>query len=815
MASSALDLLFKISAKDEASSQIKQLRSTFDSEVKAIDSSGKTAFVSLGNSVGLSTSQMAGLAKALPIVGIALAAVGGAAVAAGLAIFSLAKQTAEYGSLINDASLKTGLTAETLSGLDLQLKQSGTSVEAFSRSIVFMQRYLEAAAEGGKEQIRVLKALGIEPIEGLKNTEETVRKLFLALGKLDEGQRNAIGSKILGRSFQELSVFVADTNGNFDTAIEKSREMGLVMSQEAAKSADEFGDSLDELSNRSLAAGRTIGTIVIPGIRTSIGQLNEAFTSVPDVVGGATIAVKSFIDTNIGIPLMLARVELEKLKQRFGTMGDFVQEAVAAENEPKVGGSITPGEGILRKKFELPEDEESVARKAEKVAKDASDARLLLMKTHVNKLRRLYEERNAMAKENLDKGVLDQESYTAALIASEEFLVKGLKLAIAVELQELKHQTDNLGERKARETALLEQRARLISDHERRVLEIKRTGAATSAEIDLQQRRRQEEINALYDERDIAAVERRVEKKIDSEVIGERQLATIRIAAIDRAVKLLRFELTEYELTSARQKEILHELALLEARRAIAVEEATQRIIDARQRELDAQTAVAEGQLSDTNLPGGDGGVDPNMPAGQLPPPPDISPWTTVFQTLRNVGMDAMRGLAQGIGAMVQNWVLLGNVGGQSMKKLVASTLAGVAAQAAILGVMELAYAAAGLTAWGRLQFGPPGPHLKSAAFFFAAAAAAGVLGRAVAGNSFSQGGAGGGGGDSGGGSGSFGGSTAEPKTRIIEQDRDQLKRLELVLHIEGNDAFVVRAIQKDIRGNGELRQTLALRTEM
>ena len=49
------------------------------------------------------------------------------------------------------------------------------------------------------------------------------------------------------------------------------------------------------------------------------------------------------------------------------------------------------------------------------------------------------------------------------------------------------------------------------------------------------------------------------------------------------------------------------------------------------------------------------------------------------------------RAMADGIGSMVQAWVLYGTAGPQAMRKMVASVLAGVAAQSAVLAIFELA----------------------------------------------------------------------------------------------------------------------------
>lgn len=129
-----------------------------------------------------------------------------------------------------------------------------------------------------------------------------------------------------------------------------------------------------------------------------------------------------------------------------------------------------------------------------------------------------------------------------------------------------------------------------------------------------------------------------------------------------------------------------------------------------------------------------------------------IQSLTGAFSALGQIGKQAVQGLANGVGSLVQNLVLLGVAGSGGMKKVVASVLAGVAAQAAVLAVMELAYGIAALTPWGAAVYGPAPLHFKAAALFGSIALVSGLAGRAVAGDSFKQGTAGGGAGANGGG---------------------------------------------------------------
>lgn len=747
MASDALGLLFKIKANSsDAQSDIKKLRNVLDSEVSAMTGKGSSSFAKLGQSIGLTTTQMSGLATAAPIAGAAIAAVGGAAIAAGVAIFGLAQKTAEYGSKINDASLKTGLTAETLSGLDLQLKQSGTSMEALTRGIFLLQKNLEAMADGSKKGTAELQKLGLKPGQ-LGDTEAVLRTVLKYLAALpDEQKRNAEGARLMGRSYQELAVFVADTNGNIDQAIEKARELGLVMSQDAAKSADEFGDKLDELSNRAEGMGRTVGLVVIPAIMDAMKQLEVTVKGLPDVVEGATFAAKTFIHQYLIFPLQLAQKAAQDFKNIFGTLGGLVSGGI---NEAKAildrqaarlkGNDIAGGADDLTTGTPRGTGSRGSRGRAAKPETD-EDRALKLLKQKQEELDRLTKQTDAQR--------------LATKLLSEEY--NGLSIATFRSIIQTQRDID------AKKAATLA--AELTAKAEKMVTEFVKEQV--------------QELNAL------------------------RGITPTAMDAVDELIKSVEVLNGPFVLPFNEQ---------LMRLRALAIDglAAIEKLKD----------AIATGWGAE-GPPGGLSGIDPNNPAGVLPKPPDIPPptgaeiWISTVSKMRSVGMEALGSLARGVGSMVEQWVLMGNAAPGAMKKMVASVLAGVAAQCATLGIMELAYAAAGLTPWGLLQFGSPAAHLKSAAFFFAAAATAGVMGRVVAGNSFAQGAAGGAGGGSGG-----GGTTGNPAERgpnIIEQNRNQQDwRKDIYVHIETNEHSVIDAFERDVRGNGRMRQMLVLKGEV
>lgn len=137
-------------------------------------------------------------------------------------------------------------------------------------------------------------------------------------------------------------------------------------------------------------------------------------------------------------------------------------------------------------------------------------------------------------------------------------------------------------------------------------------------------------------------------------------------------------------------------------------------------------------------------GFQTGLESGQLA---ELAAGVQSFADVSKVAFSAVgavvNGLAQGVGQLVQNWVLMGTTGPAAMRKLVASVLAGVSAQAAVMAVMSLAYGFASLTPWGAALFGPAPPWFQAAALFGSIAVITGLLGRSIAGDAFQQNGGG------------------------------------------------------------------------
>jgi len=105
----------------------------------------------------------------------------------------------------------------------------------------------------------------------------------------------------------------------------------------------------------------------------------------------------------------------------------------------------------------------------------------------------------------------------------------------------------------------------------------------------------------------------------------------------------------------------------------------------------------------------------------------------SAFEEVKALGAEVFSQWSQGVGSMIENWVLMGETGPAALKKITAQVLASAAAESAILAIVETAKGFATLFTNPAESAG----HFTAAAIFAGVAGGAAIAGRALAGNSF------------------------------------------------------------------------------
>lgn len=242
--------------------------------VRALNQTEREAAQLTTTTTGLASS-FSSFAAPAALVAVGITAVATAAIAGGRALFEMSRSASEFGSAIFDASEKTGLSAERLSAMKFAADQSGTSLDAVTAATARFSKVIGDAANGSNEAEAKLKRLGVTSTDldtALKQALETIVKTT------GGAQQMALAMDAFGKSGADLLPFIKSFDGDLDALTQKAKELGVTITDEAAAAADEFGDQLDTLSAQFAGVGRTIGNAFMPIFLDMARSLSDFLT---------------------------------------------------------------------------------------------------------------------------------------------------------------------------------------------------------------------------------------------------------------------------------------------------------------------------------------------------------------------------------------------------------------------------------------------------------------------------------------------------------------------------------------------------------
>lgn len=212
-------------------------------------------------------------------VGVAaFAAVGTAAVGAGVKLVKETANVASYGDNIDKMSQKMGISAKAYQEWDAVMQHSGTSIDALKPS---MKTMANQAQQGAEE----FQKLGISQ-EEVKNLsqEDLFGRVIEGLQNMKEGtERTAIASKLLGRGATELGALLNTSAEDTQKMKDRVNELGGVMSDEAVKAAAKYQDQLQDMNTAIDGLKRNLLTGMMPAITTVMSGITNLASGKTDL----------------------------------------------------------------------------------------------------------------------------------------------------------------------------------------------------------------------------------------------------------------------------------------------------------------------------------------------------------------------------------------------------------------------------------------------------------------------------------------------------------------------------------------------------
>lgn len=228
-------------------------------------------------------SSIAAMAGPIGIAVLALAALAAGAAIATKQLIDLAVSTASFQGKMFDLAQQTGLAVETLSAFEVVAKTTGGELGSITQAIVLFQRKLDEAQDPLSKAAEQFRKFNVTT----EDTETSLRSAFAALAAMPEGfaQTNAAAEFFGARGGKQVLAILKETNGDIDGTIKRLREMGALISEDAARAADKFNDELALLQFQFRALGAVAAEDLIPAMVEIIKSSGEIVTALRPLIG--------------------------------------------------------------------------------------------------------------------------------------------------------------------------------------------------------------------------------------------------------------------------------------------------------------------------------------------------------------------------------------------------------------------------------------------------------------------------------------------------------------------------------------------------
>lgn len=196
----------------------------------------------------------------------------------------IVKKTADAGDAFNDMSKRVGISVEQLSAYDLLAKKTGTSMEGLGVAFRGLSSRMLDASRGLEAQKQTFDELGIKITDGsgkLRSMNDVLLDVADRFSRMEDGTKKAAYAQdLFGRSGMELIPMLNEGRAAILANIDAARRLGLVWSTEDARAADNFNDSLAELTGGIRGISNDIGKALIPVFTTLVQAGTEAVANI-------------------------------------------------------------------------------------------------------------------------------------------------------------------------------------------------------------------------------------------------------------------------------------------------------------------------------------------------------------------------------------------------------------------------------------------------------------------------------------------------------------------------------------------------------
>lgn len=205
---------------------------------------------------------------------------------AGAALLGNAVHAAQTADELATISKQTGLSVEELQRMQYASELVDVSVDDMTGS---MKKLVKQMSSGSK----TFETLGVSIYDSngeMRGATDVWYESLEALSKVNnETERDALAMDLFGKSAMDLAGIIDDGGQALREYGDEAEALGLIVSEDAVASANEFNDAMDRLKGRASAAffeaGAALATSLVPMLETLIDKVTAVLQWFSDLDG--------------------------------------------------------------------------------------------------------------------------------------------------------------------------------------------------------------------------------------------------------------------------------------------------------------------------------------------------------------------------------------------------------------------------------------------------------------------------------------------------------------------------------------------------
>lgn len=222
---------------------------------------------------------------------------GAAAASVGAAMLKTAKDTAAHADEIDKMSQKLGLSREAYQEWDYVLSQAGVDIGSMETGMKTLTNQLDDAKNGSEKAQKRFEALGLslEDLQSMSREDIFEATITGFQNMEDSTERAALANDLFGKSGQNLTALFNESAESTQALIEKTHELGLVMSDEAVSAGVDMTDAMDTAKRSFESIFAEIGSQLMPVFNELLGWIIEHMPQIKKMVGDVVAFIQSGI----------------------------------------------------------------------------------------------------------------------------------------------------------------------------------------------------------------------------------------------------------------------------------------------------------------------------------------------------------------------------------------------------------------------------------------------------------------------------------------------------------------------------------------